>query len=108
MSRISYAADLCEACASERIFQALRLLTEKLRDLQMGDGEEIDDRKDSDTIHDNQDHEPDGLSPPARVPERQSFPKAFPQDQEWEGRRERMQARWRPEARPNANGEHEQ
>jgi hypothetical protein len=47
----------------------------------MGDRKEIDDRKNADGVHDDQDHEPERLSAPARMPERKSFPKALPQEQ---------------------------
>lgn len=84
----------------------LCLLAEKFRNLQSGDRKKIDDRKDSDRIHDNEDHKPERLAPPARMPKRESFPKAFPQDQERKGGSERMQTRWCPEARPNIKREH--
>jgi hypothetical protein len=93
----------------KRLFDPRRplcLLAEKIGYRQPRDGENIDDRKDSDSIHDNQYYEPCGLVTSGRMPKRQSFPKTFPQDKERQRGRERVKARWCPEAGPSSNGKH--
>jgi chemotaxis response regulator CheB len=73
-----------DAVSSDRAHHA-----EKFRKLEFGDGKEIDDRKDSDSIHDNQHYEPCRPAPSARTPQGEPFPKTFPDDQEWMGGRAR-------------------
>jgi len=85
----------------------LRLLAEEFGALEFGDGEEIDDRQNADGIHDNQDHKPDRLTTPARMPERKSLPKTFPEDQEWERGRDHVNARWCPDACPDCSEDEE-